>query len=189
VQARRCLSCPAGFNCSMLGSDTFSALVATGYWRPYRNATTAKPCPIEATCVGQDVAGNTLCQADFENTYCSRCSAPDHYLEPLSIECRSCRQARSAVGAALLSTLAALLAVVLVAGWLQLVAGWMSTRRSPREPTHQRTLRSRIGMVCARLLPVWWRACAASPESLAAWAGHMPTGCSVQLDRRTWAPT
>ena len=128
--ARTCAYCPLGFNCPAPATTTRTAVVASGFWRPYPNATRAKPCPITGTCVGRSISGDALCATGFHGTYCIQCDKTSMYLDSLTTECRSCRQAQAFYGRLLLILLVALAGFILVLGCAASLRARLATPRA-----------------------------------------------------------
>ena len=156
--ARRCSSCPLGFDCGVTGSTSRSGTVAPGFWRPSIDALEAKRCPHDYTCIGGassatlSLQQTATCKANFSGPFCNECTQTAHYIDSKTHTCIDCNTSLVYFGCTLAG-------VVLVAAFTILAAG-------ARASASHLTASSRLS---------WRRICAtpaAGCRALAAFAGR-----------------
>ena len=102
-----CLACTHefGFDCPSYGSNTLTAHVKPGFWRPSVFAVRAKQCPHAEACrggvtvAGLHVNGSSECASGFAGPYCAACEEMRHYISSTviggrhSLACKPCEVA------------------------------------------------------------------------------------------------
>jgi hypothetical protein len=184
--ARRCSSCPLGFDCNAdeYATNTSSANVTAGFWRPSIISARSKPCPHPDLCKGgpsefvYDHDSTATCKHKHKGAYCLECVDSREYLDTTRVACDECSNALGFVGAVIGSFVGFLILTALIAALVT---------REPRPPSNAgllQRLRALLGasrralVVCLRRM--WDHPCSLRVRSASA-AVTLPVKCKLLL--------